>query len=212
MIKEPFLSYRPSHYQINGLVKTFITSEVLIWSAWNSAMSIIAIFAANKLEGGNVEVAATALSVHLIVRVGFELFISKVLSKVNEGRKFLIIMLGIGLISVSFSGFALTNSVASFFLFYALAGVGLGIATPLKNSLFSTHLDKNKETSEWSIYDALVFVGMAASAAIGGVIAKTFGFRSLFLMAAIVNLTGIIPYYLYAHTHLAKIFFWKKED
>lgn len=211
MLKEPFLGLKPSHYQMNSLVKSFIASEVLIWSAWNSAMSIIAIFAATKLVGGNIEIAATALSVHLMVRVGAELFTSRVLSRINESRKFLIIISGITIISVSFIGFAVTNSTGYFFIFYALAGVGLGIATPLKNSLFSTHLDKNKEASEWSIYDAMVFIGMAASAAIGGVVAKNYGFQTLFLIAAAVNLMGIIPYYLYAQKRLVKLIFGKKK-
>lgn len=211
MLKGPFLSFRPSNYQMNDLVKSFIASEVLIWSAWNSAMSIIAIFAATKLTGGNIEIAATALSVHLMVRVGVELFISKVLSHVDESKKFLIIISGIMLISLAFIGFAATNSTGYFFIFYALAGVGLGIATPLKNSLFSTHLDKDREASEWSIYDALVFMGMAASAAIGGVVAKNYGFQTLFLIAAAVNLMGIIPYYLYAQKRLDKLIFGKKK-
>lgn len=190
---------------MNGLVKSFIASEVLIWSAWNSAMSIIAIFAANQLAGGSVEIAATALSVHLLVRVCFELFASKVLSKVNESKKLLAIIFGVSLISISFMGFSFTKTIAPFYLFYALSGVGLGLASPLKNSLFSTHLDKNKEASEWSIYDSLVFLGMAASAAIGGVIAKTFGFGVLFWIAAIVNFIGVIPYFLYAQKRLTKL-------
>lgn len=205
MFKETFLSHRPSEFQINRLVKNFITSEVLVWSSWNSVMPIIAVFATTQIKGGDVAVAATGLSVHLMVRVVFELFTGRSLSHLNESRKFLIIMLGVLLISLSYVGFAFTKSAIGFFVFYALAGMGLGIATPLKNSLFSTHLDKSKEALEWGLYDGLVFMGMAASAAIGGVIAKTYGFHVLFWIAAFVNLLGMAPYFLYARVRIRKL-------
>lgn len=204
MLNKTFLKDHFFHYQLNRLVQSYIASEVLIWSAWNSAMSIIAVFATNQIKGGNVAIAATALSAHLMVRVGVELFTGRVLAHFNETKKFMIVMSGITLISLAYLGFSFTKSVNSFFLFYALAGVGLGIAAPLKNSLFSTHLDRNHEAMEWGIYDALVFMGMAASSAIGGIIAQTYGFQILFWLAAIINLTGILPYYLYAQKRLEK--------
>lgn len=207
MFKENFLSHLSSQNHINGLVKSFIASEVLVWSAWNSAMSIIAVFATNHIKGGDVVIASTAVSGHLLVRVAVELFTGKVLAKLNESRKFIVVIFGIILISVAYLGFSFGRSITSFFLFYALAGFGLGIASPLKNSLFSTHLDKNKEAMEWGIYDALVFLGIAAAVAIGGVIAKTYGFTLLFWLAAIVNLAGTIPYILYARSHLSKLIF-----
>ncbi len=175
-------------------------------------MSIIAVFATNKIKGGDVAIAATALSVHLMVRMGVELFAGKVLSNTNETKKLAVVIAGIFLISIAFIGFSFTRSTAPFFLFYALAGVGLGIAAPLKNSLFATHLDKNREAMEWGIYDALTFMGMAASSAIGGVIAKTYGFQILFLVAAVVNLGGILPYYLYAKRRLDKLIHKDKDQ
>jgi len=76
--------------------------------------------------------------------------------------------------------------------------MGLGIASPAKNCLFSSHLDKDKEVTEWSIYDGFVFMGMAMSATIGGFIANRYGFTFLFYLVAVTNLLSIIPYLLYA--------------
>ena len=77
--------------------------------------------------------------------------------------------------------------------------MGIGIASPAKNSLFSSHLDKDKEAMEWGIVYASVFMGMALSSVIGGFIANQYGFPLLFILAAIVNLLGVIPYFLYMH-------------
>lgn len=198
MLINCFLGRKPSHFQMNKLVKLFIISEVFIWSAWNFVIPIIAIFAASQIKGGNIEIAAMAFSVCLITRVIFELFCSKYLARVRTSWQLIIIISGLVLMSISYLGFAFANTVSWLFIFYALVGMGIGIATPIKNSLFSTHLDKNKEVAEWGIYDALVFVGMAISSAIGGFIAHQFGFQILFIISAVINLLGIIPYLLYA--------------
>lgn len=197
MLREYFLGRKPSHFHTNAIVKSFIISETFIWSAWNFVTPIFAIFAATKIPGGNVQVAASAFSTYLAVRVVFELISGSTLSKSGDIKKLKITILGMTLMSIAYIGFALTKSVPPLFLFYALMGMGLGVSTPAKVSLFSTHLDKDKESKEWAMHDAAAFMGMALSAALGGFIANSYGFQLLFLLASVVNLLGIIPYLLY---------------
>ncbi len=198
MIKEIFIGRRPSEFHMNSIVKSFIVSEIFLWSSWNAITPIFAIFAATKIPGGNTEIAASSFSVYLIVRVIFELISGRYLSKSKEIQKFVIAIIGIIFISLGYLGFALTRDVTSVFLFYGVIGMGLGIASPAKNSLFSMHLDKNKEVTEWSIYDGFVFMGMAMSATIGGFVANRYGFTFLFYLVATTNLLSIVPYVLYA--------------
>ncbi|KKQ29699.1 MAG: hypothetical protein A3H17_00800 [Candidatus Levybacteria bacterium RIFCSPLOWO2_12_FULL_37_14] len=198
MIKEIFLGKKPSDFHMNPVVKAFIISEIFLWSSWNAIIPIFAIFAATKIPGGNTEIAAASFSTYLIVRVIFELISGRYLSKSTDIQKFIISIIGIILMSVGYVGFALTKNVSSLFLFYGVIGMGLGIASPAKNSLFSSHLDKDKEVTEWSVYDGFVFMGMAMSATIGGFVANRYGFTFLFYLVAITNLLSIIPYILYA--------------
>ena len=197
MLKEQFIGRNPSHFQVNPVVKAFIVSESFLWSAYNFIVPIFAIFVLNNIKGGNVQIAASAFSFFLIARVLAELIICRYLSKTNERMKFLITIFGIVVISVSYLGFAFANTILTLFLFYGVTGVGLGIASPAKNSLFSTHLDKNKEPTEWGIYDAVTFFSMALAGVLGGFIASAYGFPFLFILASIVNLLSVIPYILY---------------
>jgi predicted MFS family arabinose efflux permease len=197
MIKETFLGKKPSDFHMNAVVKAFIVSEIFLWSSWNAIIPIFAIFAATKIPGGNTEIAASSFSAYLIVRVIFELISGKYLSKSTDAQKFAISILGIVLISLGYVGFALTENILGLFIYYGVIGMGLGIASPAKNCLFSSHLDKDKEVTEWSIYDGFVFMGMAMSAAIGGFIANRYGFTFLFYLVAVTNLLSIIPYILY---------------
>lgn len=198
MIKEIFIGRKPSDFHMNPVVKAFIISEIFLWSSWNAIIPIFAIFAANQIPGGNTEVAAASFSTYLIVRVIFELISGKYLSKSTDMQKFIISIAGIILMSLGYVGFALTKDVHSLFIYYGVIGMGLGIASPAKNSLFSSHLDKDREVTEWSMYDGFVFMGMAMSATIGGFVANRYGFTFLFYLVAITNLLSIIPYILYA--------------
>ena len=204
MIKEIFIGRKPSDFHMNPVVKAFIISEIFLWSSWNAIVPIFAIFAATKIPGGNTEIAASSFSSYLIVRVIFELISGRYLAKSKEMQKFIISIAGIVLISLGYIGFAMTKDTYSLFIFYSVIGVGLGIASPAKNSLFSSHLDKDKEVTEWSIYDGFVFMGMAMSAAIGGFVANRYGFTFLFYLVATTNLLSIIPYILYAKRRKAK--------
>ena len=134
---------------------------------------------------------------YLVARVIFELLSGKFLGRANDKKKIRAIILGTIFMSVGYVGFATTVTVLPLFIFYGIIGMGLGVATPLKNSLFSTHLDKNKEVTEWSIYDGFVFMGMAMSAIIGGFVANRYGFPFLFVAVAATNLLSIIPYLFY---------------
>lgn len=197
MLKEQFLSRNPSHFKVNPVVKAFIISEAFLWSAYNFIIPIFAVFVTTNIRGGNVQIAASAYSFFLIARVIFELITCKYFGKSNEFHKFIATIAGILFISLGYLGFAFSHTVVSLFMFFGIAGMGLGIASPVKNSLFSTHLDKNKETTEWGIYDAVTFIGMASTAALGGFIASAYGFNFLFILAAAVNFLGILPYLLY---------------
>lgn len=204
MIKEIFIGRKPSDFHMNPIVKAFIISEIFLWSSWNAIVPIFAIFVVNKIPGGNTEIAAAAFSTYLISRVIFELISGRYISKSKDVQKFIISIAGIILISLGYIGFAMTKNVTSIFIFYSVIGMGLGIASPAKNSLFSTHLDKNKEVTEWSVYDGFIFMGMAMSVTIGGFVANRYGFTFLFYLVAITNLLSIIPYILYAKKRRAQ--------
>lgn len=194
-------------FKTNKVVKVFIISEVLLWSSWNFVIPIFAVFVAQQLPGGNLQIAATGFSFHLIVRVLFELISGRLTSKLEDVKKFSWMIAGLLLITMSFLGFVFVNSVLAFYLFYGLMGLGFGISSPAKYSIFSEHLDADKESSEWGLYDAITFTGMAISAAISGFIAIHFGFRVLFIIAGATSFLATIPYFIYLKRGLAKITF-----
>lgn len=196
MLKEKFLGRNPSHFQINSIVKTFILSEAFLWSAWNFLIPLFAIFVIKDIPGGTIQDAATGYSIYLVSRVIFELISGKILVKSNDKGKIFMAIFGIFCLSIGYAGFIFSDNVFRMFLFYTILGIGLGVASPAKNSLFSIHLDKNKEATEWSLSDAVTFICMAMATVVGGAVITQYGFKTLFVLSALINLLSIIPYLL----------------
>lgn len=193
MLREFFAGKRPSHFHINPVVQTLLITDVFLWSAWNLFTPVLAIFAADNIRGGSVQIAGSAISIYLIVRVLFELISGHFLNRSSESKKLTFSITGMLILSLSYFGLAYTGTVSFLFIWIGLAGVGLGLSTPARYSIFSQHLDKNKDAEEWGFRDAVIFIGMALSGALGGFIAGKYGFSILFIIAAIVNLIGVIP-------------------
>ncbi len=184
--------------KVNSVIKAIILAEMLLWSAWNFIMPIFSIYV-SKLPNGSVEKAASSFSVYLLTRVVFGLASGKYLTGKRTRHKLFFLVMGMSLLSLSYLGLAIAPSMQNVYFFYAFIGIALGIASPAKNSLFSTNLSKEKDTFIWSILDAGVFLSMALAAFIGGVIAEEYGFSILFYIAALLSLASIIPYLIYVN-------------
>ncbi len=204
MLKEQYSGRYPSHFQVNPIVKAYIISESFLWSAWNFVAPIFALFVIANIQDATVQTAAIAFSIHQVSRVIFELMSGKYLSRSSNQMKLLATILGTLSLSVAYVGLAFSMTEIMLYIFYAMAGFGLGVATPAKNALFSMHLDKNKEATEWGMADAACFICNALASIVGGFVAFQYGFTNLLLVACFVNLVSIVPYLLYLHKTPAK--------
>ncbi len=197
MLRETFIGRVPSHFNLNRIVEAFIVSETFFWAAWNFVTPIFAIFVINDIKGGNIQIAASAFSFYLITRVIVEVIAGRYSTGKSDFHKLWMTIIGMILLSGAYVGFSFSHSLVQLFFYYVITGIAIGIATPAKNSLFSAHLDHNKEPTEWGLYDAVTLLGIALATALGGFIASLYGFGPLFLLAALINILGIIPYLLY---------------
>jgi|SRR3989344_5130888 len=194
MLHETYINHKPSHFNMNPIVKSYIISETFLWSSISFMSPIFAVFAASQVKGGSVELAATAFSAYLVVRVVSELLSAKLLTKRLHKNPIPLICAGITCVCIAFLGLSIAKTVSAVYLLFILKGIGIGISSPMKNTLFSSHLDKSKAPMEWGIQDAVVLLGMALASAMGGFVAQKYGFSTLFIIAAILSAFSIIPY------------------
>jgi MFS family permease len=199
MLKDYLLGRLPSHFSVNQIVRAYIISESFVWSAWNLVIPILAIFVVDNIKGGSIQTAASAYSIYLLTRVVFELICGKILVKTNDSKKYTIALMGIVILGFSYLFFSISQSVSTLLIGYMVAGLGLGLSAPAKNALFSIHIEKNKEATDWSIADAVTFGCMALASALGGFFVSVYGFQVLFAIAAAVNFLGAIPFILFIY-------------
>jgi MFS family permease len=194
----------PALAGLNPAVRAFVISEALFWSGWNFVAPIFSIFVVKDIPGATVSQAAYAFTLYLVCRMLVELFVSRKAGALSNPQRAVIDVVGMVVVSLSYLCIALQANLLTVYVFYAVAGVGFGISSPVKYSLFSRSLEKETEASVWGLYDVVTLSGMALATSLGGFVADAYGFKSLFLLAATVNILGALPYLFF-------IRWWRQE-
>jgi MFS family permease len=91
------------------------------------------------------------------------------------------------------SGFFLLTFVSSIWFLLAvqgLIGFGEAIYSPSYNAVYSKHLTKNEAGRQWGYWESMSHFTAVIGALLGGYIATTFGFDTLFICAALFCLAS----------------------
>jgi hypothetical protein len=184
----------PALAGLNPAIRAFIVSEVLFWSAWNIIIPIFAVFVVAEIPGATVAQAAYGFTAYLLVRMVVELLVSHKINHLSNAQRAILDMVGMLVISLAYLGLVIQPSLDMIYVFYGLCGIGMGIAAPAKNSLFSRSMEKGTESAIWGVYDVAILSGMAIATSVGGYLAGEYGFRVILLIASAVNILGALPY------------------
>lgn len=174
--------------KINNTIKLLIISDIFLLTGFGLVGPIFSIFIKDNLQGGTIFAAGLASFIFLITKSIIQIPFSKYIDKHDHKIKFLI--LGTFLIAIVPFIYIFSENIYMIFIAQFIYGVGAGFSYPCWFGLFSLNLDKHHESFEWSIYGALVSIGAAISAAIGGIIAQYIGFKITFLFGGVLALFG----------------------
>jgi len=194
--------------KINKVVKILIFSDVALVSGFGFVSPIFAIFLSENIQGGGVEVAGFAAAIFWIVKSLVLVPFGRYLDK-NHGEKDDLYFIVIGNILAALVAFAYIFSKLPWHIYFlqAVYAVGMGMNIPGYTAIFTRHIDKGKEAFDWSVRGALIGVGTGAAGALGGIVAKYFGFNILFLGVGIfVLLSAFLPFLI------SKDLFSKNKD
>jgi len=187
--------------KMNPIVVAFIFSEAFFWSAWNFISPIISVFVVATLPDGNVRTAAFGFTLYLLVRVISELVVSNYMVFLSDKKRMVTDVCGMILLTMSYLIIAFIPNLITFYIFFIIAGMSFAISSPAKLSMFSLNMGRAQASRTWGMYHAIIYTGMGIATALGGVIADSFGFKTLFIIASIVNIIGIVPYWVYNSKH-----------
>ena len=160
-------------------------------SGWGLVSPIIAVFFTEQIEGGSVAIAGLAATIYFLTKSLVQIPVARFIDlKKGEWDDFWTMVAGTLLISVSAFLFVFARTPIHVYLIQVVYGVGGGLAYPAWLALFTRHIDKKEEGLEWSLYYTATDLGAALTAGLGGLLAATFGYRSLFVIVGFASLAG----------------------
>lgn len=184
--------WRPT--KVNRLVLTFVYADFMFFTAAGFLTPIIAVFYVEQIRGGSLAVVGFATMVFWVVKSAVQVPVSLYADNhKGEFDDFFLLIAGeIIAAGVPLLYFFLAREVWQIYLFEAIRGVGYALLTPTYLAIFTRHIDKYRENTEWTLHSNAVGLGYAAAAALGGALADRFGFRIVFIIVSIGTLISPI--------------------
>lgn len=184
--------FRPS--KINKVVMTMVYSDFLmVWGA-GFLSPIFAVFIVKDIEGGSLAVIGFAVAIFWIVKslvqIPVSLYADRIRGELDDYWLMIIGSFASAIVPLLYFSFA--AHVWHIYLIQVINGVANGLYVPTWLAIFTRHIDKHKESTEWMIHSNLIGLGFAVSAALGGVLADKFGFRVVFILVSAALFLGTI--------------------
>lgn len=178
---------------INAVVRFLIVSDVLLVGAAGMLAPIFALFIKDFIQGGNEIVAGVAAGIYLITKSVFQIPVAAVIDKIRGEKDdyFFLVVFSILMALVPLL-YLIINQPWQLYLVQFALGVMTAMTFPSYMAIFTRHIDKRKEATEWGVYFTLTDLCTAGLAAIGGVIAGTLGFPILISIVVGISLVGAL--------------------
>jgi len=176
--------------KLNKIVKYLIYSDLVFYTGWGLISPIFAVFILKSIIGGSALVVGIAASINMIVRSIFRIPFGMCTDK-NNRTAFAFMFWGLLLTAFIPIGYFYSSHAWHIYALQAILGMSLAMSTAGWTTIFSRHLDKGKESTEWGI-DAVAAAGIGPgiAAAVGGVAVTYFSFKAVFLASSIIGLIG----------------------
>ncbi len=172
--------------KINRIIKYLIISDLALLTGIGFISPIFAIFLTQKIEGGNVQVAGFSAFIYLAVQALVMIPFSRHLDKTpGEKDDLFLIIFGNTLVALSAFGYIFSHQIWQVYLLQIIYVLGMGMNLPGYTAIFTRHIDKGKESFDWSLRSTFVTLSSGVAAATGGLIAYNFGFNVLFTAVGI---------------------------
>jgi MFS family permease len=186
---------------VNRVIRHFILSDLLLLGGWGIISPIFGLFIIDSIRGANIFSVGVSVGIYFITKSVVQLPVAVMLDKKqNERISFYVLISSLMLAGFSAMAYGMVSTVVGLYIVSALQGFSFGLYTPSWSGMFSRHLDSGHCSLDWSLDSATIGIASGIAAIFGGFIATTFGFTSMFIVAAIFSFVGAIT--LLAVPHL----------
>ncbi len=180
-------------FRINRVVKYLILSDLVFWSGWGLFNPVFAIFIIEKIQGGNAFVVGAAVAIYWItkslLRVPIGIFLD---SLPGEKDDYLFLTSGLFIVALVPFGYYFSNQPWHIYLLQAIHGIAMAVSISGWDGIFTKHIDKGREATEWGFQGTTYGLGIGISGIIGGWAVVRFGFEPVLIVVGILGLMGVV--------------------
>ncbi|MCD6233264.1 MFS transporter [bacterium] len=181
------------HLTFNKVVKILILSDLVFYAGWGLFNPVFAIFVTERIKGGNAFVAGMASAVYALTLALLRVPIGMLLDACpSEKDDYFSMVIGLFIASIVPFAFIFTKTPLGVYVLQGIHAVGMALSLSGWTAIFTRHIDKGKEATEWSLDATSVGLGSGVAAAIGGWAVTKFGFSTVLLFVGVFGLVGSV--------------------
>lgn len=182
------------HYflkDINPVIRFLIISDTIIVGAAGLLGPIFALFVEDFIVDGNAAVAGVAAGVYLFSRSILQIPIAHLMDKIRgEKDDFWFMFTFSILFSIVPIFYLVIHTPLQLYVVQFVLGFFTAFTYPAFMAIFTRHIDKGREGTEWGVYFTLTDITSAALAIVGGYVAVSAGFPVLVIAVVLISLLG----------------------
>lgn len=180
---------------MNKIIKTLISSNLLLNSGWGLLAPVFAIFVLENIAVGSAQQGAKIVGFASLTYWALKSFlqipIGKFLDK-NHGERDDFWFVAVGIFFTGLTPFLLllASQAWHIYAFEALHALGMAMVIPSWSAIFTRHIDKGKEAIEWGTNSTVLGLGAGIAGAVGGILAAIFGFKLIFVLVGSITIAS----------------------
>lgn len=180
---------------INPVIRYLILTDTIIFTAAGLLGPIFALFIEDYItsNSSSVEVAGIAAGVYLLSKSVMQIPAAHIVDRVHGERDdFWFMFVCNLLVAILPLSYLFITTPLELYVVQFLLGVAAAFTFPTFLAIFTRHVDKNKEGTEWGIYYTCVDLTSGGAAILGGFMVANYGFHSLIFVATFISSIGCL--------------------
>ncbi|MDO8463471.1 MAG: MFS transporter [bacterium] len=176
---------------VNPVVRFLILSDTIILGSWGLFGPVFALFIEDFVQGGNEAVAGLAAAIYLFTKSALQIPVAYIIDRIRGERDdFWILLVASVLMSLTPLLYLFVSTPFHLYLVQFFLGLFASFTFPTFMAMFTRHIDRSKEGTEWGIYYTLIDITGATLAALGGYLAASEGFPTLIITVVVLSVIG----------------------
>jgi MFS family permease len=178
---------------INPVIRFLTMSDVILLGAMQLVSPIFALFIVDRIPDANAAVVGAAASVYLITKSIGQIPFATLIDRIRGERDdFWFLFSGTIVISLLPLLYLIIQTPMQLYIVQFFIGVCAAMTYPPYMAIFTRHIDRKREATEWGIRFTLIDLAGAISASLGGLVAVSAGFTWLIIGFVCINMLGAL--------------------